>query len=487
MVEDSNHASRRAVLKTLGAAGISAGLAGCAGSSDSGATETSGSGANTSREQGTTIGGTAGASDVSGVTIEWWDLMHRQSQTSKDWVESIKQKYEEETGNTLSMSYETTQAVQSGTWLTEMEQGKGPIVFDGSVVRMGSFIDAGHVTPWSDFSDQFDSERLSSIEWSDEIVQSAFSGFEGDKIWSMPIGFILQAPIVARADHFEEAGLDIENDFPPESYEDLISTAQKLQEDGPGDYGFQVHGAPNDITDEISPTWAVGIGGGDGRYVNSDWTDTLYDSDAWKTSLKRQVDLFRNKELSPPDTPTASDEDACQSIIDGRASMSQVGMYNYGLFADRAQDELNNGVFQFGPAWEGQSGNRGMFGSTTTMNLAAKPESMDDETWEKKKNAAIQLMEMMLSPEIQKEIFAKVGPLPANRNVWEEVRGQESNFINTAISMANSAEYGWQAHPDIQDIKANIPGPILQRAMNGSISAEEACDQAAEQIRNQIF
>lgn len=58
---------------------------------------------------------------------------------------------------------------------------------------------------------------------------------------------------------------------------------------------------------------------------------------------------------------------------------------------------------------------------------------------------------------------------------------------DTAFTIAEGSEYGWQAHPEMSDIQYNIPGPIFQQAMTGDLTPEEACDQAAQQIRNQVF
>lgn len=466
--------SRRSVMKSLGAAGI-AGLAGCSGGN-------SGSG---DGNTGTTTGGDS-SSNANGTTIEMWSLIHGQSEVANQFLEQTIQRYEQETNNTVNLVKENTQNVQNGNWRQRMNQGNIPQLFNTAASRTGAFVADDLITPWHEIIPELDEEVVAGTEWANEVLSNVYRGFDGDDRKIPALGMVMQEPFVARADHFEEAGLDIENDFPPESYDDLIQTATTLQEEGPGDHGFQVHGSPGDLMDEITPTWAHSLGGTNGLYVNESWDDTLLDSDAWKTTLQRQVDIHRNRGLSAGNSATTSDEDACRLVIDGAASMSQVGMLNYGLFAGQAPDMLQDGTLQFGPAWEGESGYRGEF-NIQSIAMGSQPPNMADSTWENKRAATIEFLNLLLSVDIQRQVFDKWGLLPFNQNAWEEVPRKENGIVETAITIAEGSEFGWQAHPDMADIQYNIPGPIFQQAMNGALSAEEACDQAAQQIRQQVF
>jgi len=486
--QSSGEYSRRRAVKALGVAGI-AGVAGCIGGSDSSGdgTSTDGTTSGDSSGDGTsTDGTTSGGGSGDGTTFTFWNVIHGQSDVASQFLQTVKQGYEDETGNTVNLVNENTSAIQNGNWLTRMNQGKNPTLLQTAASRTGSFIDNGFITPWDEVLDQMDDSVVSGTEWAHDVTRNVYAGFEGEKMWCPPIGFVMQEPFVARADHFDEAGLDIESDFPPTNYDELIELATTLQQDGPGDYGFQVHGSPGDLMDEITPTWAHAYGETDGLYVNLDWTDTNLDSEAWKTSLRRQVDLYRNKDLSAPNSDTTSDEDACQLLIDGKASMSQVGMLNYGLFANRAPDMLESGQLRFARSWEGEAGFRGEF-NMTSIGIGTKPPNMADSTWQKKMNAAVQFVNHIMSVDVQKEVFSKWGLLPFNQNAWEEIPPKENELVEAAQAIAEGSEYGWQAHPQMSDIQYNIPGPIFQRAMTGSISPEEACDQAAQQIRRQVF
>jgi len=450
--------TRRRALGALGVAGIGS-LTGCFGGGGSGGDESE---------------------------IEIWTVIHGQSDIAATFMEETIGRFEEETDYTVNWVQENVQNVQNGNWRQRMEQGNVPQLFNTAASRTGGFVDAGFVTPWGDVLDEMDSEVVSGTEWAHDVVSNIYRGFDGETRKIMPIGFVMQEPFVARVDHFEEAGLDIEEDFPPENYEELLDIATTLQEDGPGDVGFQVHGAPGDLMDEITPTWAHSYGGTDGLYVNESWDDTLLDSDAWKTSLSQNVEIYRELGLSSENSATTSDEDACRLLINGTASMSQVGMLNYGLFENQAPDMLENGTLRYGQSWEGEAGFRGEF-NVQSLAMSSQPPDMDDSTWESKREGAIQFLNMMMSVETQQQVFDSFGLLPFNQDAWDELESRESQVVETGIAVAEGSEYGWQAHPDMADIQYNISGPIFQQAMNGELTPEEACDQAAERIREQVF
>jgi multiple sugar transport system substrate-binding protein len=472
--QDDGGVSRRNALKTLGGtAGIGM-LAGCIGGDSS-----SGGG-------GEKVGNKSSSKNANGVTIELWNTVNGQSEVAANYLTELQRKYEQQTGNTLKLVNDNVASVQKGNWLTRMNQGKVPTLFQCAGSRSGQFVENGFVTPWGTVIDQFNSKIINGTEWAHDTVRDMYQGFEKPKMKTMMLGFVMQEPFIARADHFEKAGLDIEKDYPPKNYDELIDLAKTLQKEGPGKYGFQVHGAPGDLMDEITPTWAHTYGGVDGMYINSDWTDVNYDKKPWKTSLSRQVEIYRELDLSSPNADSTSDEDACNLLIDGKASMSMVGMLNYGLLASRAPKMLKNGTLRFGSNWEGKSGFRGEY-NNTVIGLGSKPPGMADSTWEKKKQAGIKFMEFVMSVEVQKDIFKKFGLLPFNRKAWDKIPPKKNKIVDVATTLAKNSKYAWSAHPQMGDIQYNIPGPIFQRAMNGTLTPEEACNQAASRVRRQVF
>lgn len=471
MSSNSNNISRRKALAVIGATGTST-LAGCTGGNNS----------------GNSSGGTAGSAGDSSnsVTITLWSNIQGQSEPAKIFMQDQVNKYEKRTGNKIKWLQEPVTNVQNGNWLQRMQNGQIPTLYQTAFSRMGAFVKNDLVTPWGDVLNQLDDSVVSGTKWAHDSVKNVFRGFDGNKLKMMPLGFVMQEPFVARKDHFKKAGLSIEDDFPPENYDELIQLATTLQEDGPADIGFQVHGAQGDLMDEITPTWAHERGGQKGLYVNKAWDDTNLDSDVWKWSLGKQVEIVQKKGLSSKNAATTSDEDAIRLITSGQASMSQVGMLGYGLFASQAPQLLKDGTIQFGPSWEGKSGYRGEF-NMNGIGIGSKPPKTDSTTWKNKRKAAVQFVNQLGSVKVQKDVFDKWGLLPFNRDAWKKIPSKKNGMFETAKTIAKNSEYGWQAHPDMADIQYNIPGPIFQRAINGQISAEKACDQAAKQIRQRVF
>jgi multiple sugar transport system substrate-binding protein len=476
--ENSNDISRRKALAAVGAAGMSS-LAGCNGGGGGGGTET------TRNDSRGGITGTA-SGDSGPVTITMWTNVQGQSQVADRFLEKQINLYKQRTGNDVIWVKEPVTNVKNGGWMQRMESGQGPTLYQTSFSRCGAFIANGHITPWGSLLDRMNDSVVEGTKWAYDRIKSVFRGFSDPKLKMMPFGFALQDPFVARKDHFEKAGLSIEDDFPPTGLQDLINIATTLQKDGPADIGFQVHGSPGDLMDEITPTWAHERGGKKGLYLNQDWSDTNYDSDAWKWSLGNQVKIYRNLGLSSENATSTSDEDACRLIYNGKASMSQVGMLNYGLFANQAPELLNSGTLQFGPSWEGKSGYRGEF-NMFGFGINDKPQGMDSKTWQRKLDAVIDFLNQIASVEVQKNVLDKWGLVPFNQKAWSKIPSKPSNFFDACRTIAEGSEYAWPAHPDMASIQYNIPGPIFQRAMNGQISADKACNLAAERIRQRVF
>ncbi|RDZ62763.1 ABC transporter substrate-binding protein [Haloferax sp. Atlit-12N] len=430
----------------------------------------------------------SGGSGESGNTLEYWEYFHSQSQVAEDLMKSSVEEFQQEHDVQMKMNWASWNDINGGKWKNNIQNGNRPVIYDSTNSLNGQFIDPSWVKPVSEYRDRLDDDALSNIEWALELSQSCYRGFERD-LYEIPVGMEVGAPFIARADHFEEAGLSIEEDFPPKDYDHLVEIATQLQEKGPGDYGFQIYGAQGDVTDEALVTWAASEGGYDGMYMNKDWSDVNYDSEAWKTATRQYVDLYQNHGLSSDKAPTASNEGVAQMLIQGKVSMYQGSTKDLGLFRSRASEMLQDGTIVFGPSWEGAAGNRGEF-FTQCVALMRKPDGVSQDVWDQREELAIQWINKLLSSEFQAEVPRSLATLPVRRDVWDGLSEDPalgaSNYISSLRTIVDGMEHGWSSHPKMNAIQYNIAGPLFQEAVRGELSPEEACTRAAEQIRNQI-
>jgi ABC-type glycerol-3-phosphate transport system substrate-binding protein len=427
--------------------------------------------------------GSGGSND-----FQYWEYFHSQSEVAKNLMESSVEEFQEEADVEMQVNWSSWNDINGGKWKNNIQSGTRPVIYDSTNSLNGQFIEPGWVKPVSEYKDRLDDEALQQVEWAFEMAQSCYRGFDED-LYEIPIGFEVGAPFIARADHFEAAGLSIEDDFPPQNYEHLVEIATQLQEQGPADHGFQIYGAQGDVTDEALLTWAASEGGFDGMYLNEDWTDVNYDNEIWKEVTQKYVDLYHEHGLSSDKAPTASNEEAAQMLIQGNVSMVQGSTKDFGLLRSRAEEMLMDGTIVFGPSWEGDAGNRGDF-FTQCIALMKKPEGVDQETWDEHEETAIQWINKLLSKDFQKEVPRSLATLPARRDVWstygDDTAVSQSNFISTLETTVDGMEHGWSSHPGMNAIQYNIAGPLFQQAVSGELTAEEACDQAAAEIRDQV-
>jgi len=334
--------------------------------------------------------GSGGSND-----FQYWEYFHSQSEVAKNLMESSVEEFQEEADVEMQVNWSSWNDINGGKWKNNIQSGTRPVIYDSTNSLNGQFIEPGWVKPVSEYKDRLDDEALQQVEWAFEMAQSCYRGFDED-LYEIPIGFEVGAPFIARADHFEAAGLSIEDDFPPQNYEHLVEIATQLQEQGPADHGFQIYGAQGDVTDEALLTWAASEGGFDGMYLNEDWTDVNYDNEIWKEVTQKYVDLYHEHGLSSDKAPTASNEEAAQMLIQGNVSMVQGSTKDFGLLRSRAEEMLMDGTIVFGPSWEGDAGNRGDF-FTQCIALMKKPDGVDQETWDEHEETAIQWIKKLLT------------------------------------------------------------------------------------------
>ncbi|WP_135303963.1 ABC transporter substrate-binding protein [Haloarcula amylovorans] len=448
------------------AVGGTAGLAGCIGGSD----------------------GSSGSNSSGSTTVGYWEYFHSQSEVAKTLMESSVEEFQNSNDVQLQMNWASWNDINGGKWKNNIQNGNRPVIYDSTNSLDGQFIEPGWVKPVSEYKDRLNEEALQNIEWAFEMTKSCYRGFDED-LYEIPIGLEVGAPFIARKDHFEKAGLSIEDDFPPENYEQLVQVAKQLQEKGPGDYGFQIYGAQGDVTDEALVTWTTSEGGYDGTYLNKDWSDVNYDNEIWKEATRKYVDLYQKHGLSSEKAPTASNEGAAQMLIQGDVSMVQGSTKDFGLLRSRAEDMLSDGTIVFGPSWEGAAGNRGDF-FTQCIALMRKPDDVSADVWKQREDVAINWINKVLSKEFQQEVPRSLATLPARKDVWSTLKEDEmlnqSNFISTLETTVDGMEHGWSSHPGMNAIQYNIAGPLFQEAVRGKISPEEACDRSATQIREQL-
>lgn len=473
MINDSNTdgrhsltSSRRQLLNVAGLSVASIGLAGCTGGGSSGG---------------------SGSGKFSDVTFPYWNTVNVQSQAAKSNSQRLIDSFSKSTGASVDVNMTGYDGVIGAKWKTSFANNNYPVLYDSTSAWDGQYQQWIH--PFSDYQDQFSKEFLQGIEWLTPLLKEQWSGFGKDIVYEVPLGFQVQVPFVARMDHFDKAGLSRDR-FPPKSYDDLIDIATTLQKNGPGEYGFQIHGTKFDAFDAFAPALTADVGGSKSTFLNDDWSDTNWDNDAFKKGVRRWVEIYTKHGLSGPGTPNHDDESMVQEIVSGRASMTVGDFLNHPNFLDSAPDMMNNGTIKWGAMWKGGTSDTPAAGviRPLTFGITKPPQGADQAEYEKKQTAAMELVKYFTRKDTQKTLFKDFGLFPARDDVWSELpTGKPHNVYNALTNMAENSRVVWEAHPALVSMQYNIPGPQLQRALKQQITPEKACDNIAKSIRDQFL
>jgi len=460
---------RRQYIKAAGGALAATGVAGC-------------------------LGG-GGSSEVS--SIQYWDTFNVQSESARRTVEELVSSFEDEHDVTVELNLSGFGQMAGSEWNTRFEQGEYPVIFTGDQIAAGRFEEGGYIKPFGEWSDRLSQRVQDGIRWMrDGPVNEAIAWMGAhpdveEQIYTFPVGLVPQDPLQVRVDHLEEAGLDPEVAFPPEDYDHLVEVATALTEDGPGDYGLQLHGHPFDWYTFIEPyTNALGAHEGEAGYFSEDYRSVNYDTDTWLRAVEDTIALFREREVSGPQTPSIADEETVPLFLDGTVSMSPIEPMNYPEYHSRASDLMESGDIRYGGLWDEPSG---MNNAILTYGIAITnpPEGADEDVWERKQELAIELADMWFRESMQTSLFMNTGFVPVRRDLWQRNADDlpynaASRAFETLTEMVNDRSRGVHtSHPMYLTASSDI-GSFMSQGYNGELTPREVCEQGAE-AGNQVL
>lgn len=419
----------------------------------------------------------------SSTSFTYWNEINTNTRAAKETTKKSIKQFESSSDANVKVNFSGYSAVLGAKWLTSFKNGNYPVLYDSVSTWNGQFVKGGWVKPFDEYRDAFDQETIDAIKWIFPLLKTQYRGFEETNLWDVPFGFLAQVPFVVRTDHLEKAGFDPEKDFPPESYDELIDIATTLQRKGPGEYGYQIHGSKFDVTDCMLPQWAVAQGGKQGLFLNEDWSDTNLDTQLWIDTVSKYVDVYRKYNLSNSQTPSSGDEDVVPLMRQGKASMSSTDFLNLPTFMNQATKLMKSGSVKWGASWPGPKNQRAII-QPYTFGVTKKPEKADKGTYEKKQEAAIDFVKRWLSKDFQRNLHENFGLIPVRKDVWGDIKKHKHNGFDAMLKMTKNADLGWSAHPHSVSIQYTTTAPYIQKALSGDLTPEEACKQAAKDVRS---
>lgn len=258
-------------------------------------------------------------------------------------------------------------------------------------------------------------------------------------------------------EHFKEVGLDSEKG--PETWTDLVEYAKKLTKDGR--YGYTYNGGGGQMFTFVPFIWSNG-----GDLLSEDGKTCLLDQPEAVEALQLYDDMTNKYKVTPEGVTTYSWSESQDAFLTGKASMTILGNSQLYTFKTEYPD------FDFGvsliPKKDGKE--HSSFGGGDLIAIMEQS---------KNKEAAWDFAEYVLSEEVQVELFAKNGLLPARTDLFDNQYFNEDDKYQVMQKALEVSRASWsEKYNEMNQPVVNATQSCLMQKK----TAEEAFKTATEEI-----
>lgn len=300
-------------------------------------------------------------------------------------------------------------------------------------------------------------DKFNSLEFKDAFSKGMVELGEYDgKQYAIPF-----APDVSvlfyNKEHFRQAGLDPEKG--PETWTELVEYSKKLTKDG--QYGYTYNGGGGQMFTFVPFIWSNG-----GDLLSEDGKTCLLDQPEAIEALQLYDDMTNKYKVTPEGVTTYSWSESQDAFLSGKASMTILGNSQLYTFKTEYPD------FDFGvsliPKKDGKE--HSSFGGGDLIAIMEQS---------KNKEAAWDFAEYVLSEEVQVELFAKNGLLPARTDLFDNPYFNEDDKYQVMQKALEVSRASWSEKYN------EMNQPIInatQSCLMQKKTAEEAFKTATEEI-----
>ncbi len=297
--------------------------------------------------------------------------------------------------------------------------------------------------------------------------------------------------LIWNADIFKRAGLD--PDKAPATWNDVVAYSKQIHDKlGISGYGLVARKNAGNTPYRFMPQlWGYGGSVFDEADAKPELKDIRLNSAASKKALQASVDMYVRDKSVPVSALTNQQADNQPLFVAGQLGMmiSHPSDYNVmldlqkkatGGDKDKAQTVIDN--MRYGLVPTGPDGKRAVVFGGSNIHIL-KPEYVDGGKVDEA--AAKAMICMWTSPEWSLKM-AYVGSNPGNLNgfktKWMKERLDTIKFLDVTTSML---PYGvpFPALPQAPEIMNIIVPDMLQNALTGAMTVDQAADNAAEKVK----
>jgi multiple sugar transport system substrate-binding protein len=293
------------------------------------------------------------------------------------------------------------------------------------------------------------------------------------------------------ADIFERAGLDPEK--APATWDDVVSYSKQIHEKlGIAGYGLVARQNAGNTPYRFMPQlWAYGGGVFDEAADNPTYEEIWLNSEASKRALQASYDMYVRDQSVPVSALTNTQADNQAPFISGELAMVISHPSEYArmlelaaeatgddkVVADKVVENIRYGLIPTGP-----DGKRAVVFGGSNIHIL-KSEYVDGGKVDEP--AAKALICMWTSPEWSLKLAwagSNPGHLGGFKTSWMKERLDTIKFLDVTTSMLPNG-IPFPALPEAPEIMNIIIPDMMQNALTGTMTVEEAAEDAAAKVR----
>jgi multiple sugar transport system substrate-binding protein len=294
------------------------------------------------------------------------------------------------------------------------------------------------------------------------------------------------------ADIFERAGLDPES--PPATWDDVVEYSRIIHEElGISGYGLVARQNAGNTPFRFMPQlWAYGGGALDEASEAPGYQDVWIDNEGSVAALQAAYDMYVRDQSVPTSALTNTQAENQGPFIAGQLAMmiahpsEYARMLDLAATATGADKEVADNVIEnmrYGLIPEGPARRAVVFGGSNIH--VVEPEYVEGGFDEEAVKA---LICMWTSPEWSTKLAwtgSNPGHLGGFRTEWMAQRLEEIRFLDVTTSMLPNG-IPFPVLPEAPEIMNIIVPDMLQNALTGAMTVEEAAQDAAQKIEDLV-
>ncbi|MFG6114855.1 ABC transporter substrate-binding protein [Halobacillus sp. MO56] len=326
--------------------------------------------------------------------------------------------------------------------VTGFNGNSSPDIFAGGSRWMTAFADMEALLPLTDMASEKIKEYPEALQKSSQYK---------DEIYGIPRAFSARS-LIYRTDLIEE---------PPTTWEELVETATKVQEENEGMYGFAISGAAHVSTTTQYFNYLLQNGG---QVFDEAGNVTLNSPEAVE-ALEYYADLYTKHEVVP--NPVEYNRELLPVLFkEGKIAMYVIGPWGKALMGVDPDNE--DTPYASAPLPKGEKMANVLV--SDSIYVSAKTEH-PEESWK--------FIEFMTSLEEQKKFDKSNGSLPVLTEEANDPFFKEDPYFSTFVDMI---EYGEpQPMPAVWEPFQEVITTAVQRALDGE-DPKTVLDDAVKEI-----